>query len=284
MLGTALVLGACSAIKLGYNNSATFAHTYLTSKVDFDSDQSALMKTSLRGLVEWHRNNELPLLAEELQKARMVLAPKGENIQPVNASQVNALNQAIRTSLRRTADEAAPVIAKNMLGLWPNQVADIQEALDKSNREYREKRMASNAAERTEKSVERMAERFERWLGDLNPKQMERIEQWAKSAANNPEQNYEKRLKRQQVFMQLVRQSANRQIDQATLTREVSQLLNDWQTPGTSSERKDFELRQQAVIELVVDVLNAANMQQRKNAAERAASWAEDFQILASKQ
>jgi len=118
----------------------------------------------------------------------------------------------------------------------------------------------------------------------LNPKQMERIEQWAKSAANNPEQNYEKRLKRQQVFMQLVRQSTNRQIDQATLTREVSQLLNDWQTPGTSSERKDFELRQQAVIELVVDVLNAANMQQRKNAAERAASWAEDFQILASKQ
>ena len=284
LLSTALVLGACSAIKLGYNNSATFAHTYLTSKVDFDSDQSALMKTSLRGLVEWHRNNELPLLAEELQKARLVLAPRGENLQPVTAAQVNALNQAIRTSLRRTADEAAPVIAKNMLGLWPNQISDIQEALNKSNQDYREKRMASNAAERVEKSVERMAERFERWLGDLNPKQMARIEQWAKSAANNPQQNYEKRLKRQQVFMQLVSQSANRQIDQATLTREVSQLLNDWQTPGNASEKKDFELRQQAVVDLVVDVLNAGNMEQRQNAAKRAASWAEDFQILASKQ
>lgn len=284
MLGTALVLGACSAIKLGYNNSATFAHTYLTSKVDFDNDQSALMKTSLRGLVEWHRNNELPLLAEELQKARLVLAPKGESLQPVTAAQVAALNQAIRTSLRRTADEAAPVIAKNMLGLWPNQIADIQEALNKSNQDYRDKRMASNAAERIEQSVERMAERFERWLGDLNPKQMATIEQWAKSAANNPEQNYEKRLKRQQVFMQLVSQSANRQIDQATLTREVSQLLNDWQTPANASEKKDFELRQQAVVDLVVDVLNAGNMEQRQNAAKRAASWAEDFQILASKQ
>ena len=284
MLGTALVLGACSAIKLGYNNSATFAHTYLTSKVDFDSDQSALMKTSLRGLVEWHRNNELPLLAEELQKARLVLAPKGESLQPVTAAQVAALNQAIRTSLRRTADEAAPVIAKNMLGLWPNQIADIQEALNKSNQDYRDKRMASNAAERIEQSVERMAERFERWLGDLNPKQMARIEQWAKSAANNPQQTYEKRLKRQQVFMQLVSQSANRQIDQATLTREVSQLLNDWQTPANASEKKDFELRQQAVVDLVVDVLNAGNMEQRQNAAKRAASWAEDFQILASKQ
>jgi hypothetical protein len=284
MLGTVLVLGACSAIKLGYNNSATFAHTYLTSKVDFDSDQSALMKSSLRGLVEWHRNNELPLLAEELQKAKVVLAPKGENMQPVNTAQVNALNQAIRTSLRRTANEAAPVIAKNMLGLWPNQIADIQAALDKSNQDYREKRMANDPGERVEKSVERMAERFERWLGDLNPKQLARIEQWAKSNANNPEENYEKRLKRQQVFMQLVTRSANRQIDQATLSREVAELLNDWQTPGNTAERKDFELRQQAVVELVVDVLNAGNVAQRRNAADRAASWAEDFQILASKQ
>jgi len=284
MLGSMLVLGACSAIKLGYNNSATFAHTYLTSKVDFDSDQSALMKTSLRGLVEWHRNNELPLLAEELQKARLVLAPQGQTLEPVNASQVQAMNQAIRTSLRRTANEAAPVIAKNMLGLWPNQIADIQAALDKSNQDYREKRMASNPGERIEKSVERMTERFERWLGDLNPKQLARIEQWAKSKANNPEENYEKRLKRQQEFMQLVTQSANRQIDQATLSRKVAELLNDWQTPGNTAERKDFELRQQAVVELVVDVLNAGNVEQRRNAADRAASWAEDFQILASKQ
>ena len=147
LLGTVMVLGACSAIKLGYNNSATFAHTYLTSKVDFDSDQSALMKTSLRGLVEWHRNNELPLLAEELQKARMILAPKGETIQPVNATQVQALNLSIRASLRRTANEAAPVIAKNMLELRPAQIADIQAALDKSNQDYREERMAAMSAE-----------------------------------------------------------------------------------------------------------------------------------------
>lgn len=284
MLGTVLILGACSAIKLGYNNSATFAYTYLTSKVDFDGDQSALMKTSLRGLVEWHRNNELPLLADELQKARMVLAPKGETIQPVNAAQVQALNLSIRASLRRTANEAAPVIAKNMLELRPAQIADIQAALDKSNQDYREERMAANSGERIEKSVKRMAERFERWLGDLNPKQKARIQQWAQSAANNSEENYQKRLKRQQVFMQLVTQSANRQIDQAILSREVSQLLNDWQTPANAAERNDFELRQQAIIDMVVDVLNAGNLEQRRNAANRAASWAEDFQILASKQ
>mgnify|MGYP006160980155 FL=1 len=84
--------------------------------------------------------------------------------------------------------------------------------------------------------------------------------------------------------MQLVTRSANRQIDEATLSREVAELLNDWQTPGNTAERKDFELRQQAVVELVVDVLNAGNVAQRRNAADRAASWAEDFQILASKQ
>lgn len=280
----ALVLGACSAIKLGYNNSASFAHTYLTSKVDFDSDQSALMKASLRNLVEWHRSNELPALAQELQKAQEILSPREGNVQPVTFEQVNNLNKAIRSSLRRTAEEAAPAIAKNMLGLWPNQIADIQAALDKSNADYREERLANKPEERVKKSVERMVERFERWTGDLNPAQVARIEQWARSGTNNPEINYRKRLERQQVFMQLVNKAANRQIDQAALSREISRLLNDWQTPVNTSEKAEFEARQQAAVELVVDVLNAGSLDQRRSAADRAASWAEDFQILASKQ
>ena len=46
----------------------------------------------------------------------------------------------------------------------------------------------------------------------------------------------------------------------------------------------DFPDTKFAIIDMVVDVLNAGNLEQRRNAANRAASWAEDFQILASKQ
>ncbi|VWX35675.1 conserved exported hypothetical protein [Limnobacter sp. 130] len=276
------LLAACSAIKLGYNNSATFAHTYLTNKVDFDSEQSALLKTSLNNIVEWHRNAELPVLANELQTARQALAARNGVVTPVNAAQVQALNQAIRASLRRTANEAAPVIAKNMLGLWPNQIRDIQQALNKSNVEYREERLMQNAEKRVNESIERMTERFERWLGTLNPVQLKQIEAWARTETRWAESRYENRLERQQQFMDLVNTAANRQIDQATLSREIARLLNAWQTPSSPSDKQESEQRQKTTIALIVDVLNSATPEQRNNAADRAAGWAKDFQILAS--
>ncbi|WP_341237156.1 DUF6279 family lipoprotein [uncultured Limnobacter sp.] len=277
------LLVACSAIKLGYNNSATFAHTYLTNKVDFDSEQSALLKTSLNNIVEWHRNAELPVLANELQTARQALAARNGVVTPVNAAQVQALNQAIRASLRRTANEAAPVIAKNMLGLWPNQIRDIQQALNKSNVEYREERLMQNAEKRVNESIERMTERFERWLGTLNPVQLKQIEAWARTETRWAESRYENRLERQQQFMDLVNTAANRQIDQATLSREIARLLNAWQTPSSPSDKQESEQRQKTTIALIVDVLNSATPEQRNNAADRAAGWAKDFQILASR-
>ena len=277
------VLSACSAIKLGYNNSASIAHTYLTSKVDFDSEQSTFLKTSLNEIVEWHRNAELPVLANELQTARQALAARDGVVRPVSAEQVQALNLSIRASLRRTANEAAPIIAKNILGLWPNQIQDIQQALDKSNVEYREERLMQNNDQRVRESAERMSKRFERWLGTLTSVQVKQIEAWARTETNRAESRYEKRLARQQQFMALVSKAANRQIDQAALSREIARLLNAWQSPTTAAEKEESEQRQKATIALIVDVLNSATAEQRNNAADRAAGWAKDFQILASR-
>lgn len=282
LIASIALISACSAIKLGYNNSATFAHTYLTSKVDFDSDQSSLLKTSLVEIVEWHRNQELPLLARELTNVQQALLPRNGIVEPVTASQVQALNQALRISLRRTANQAAPIIAKNMLGLWPNQIQDIQEALDKSNKKYREERLMQSTDQRVAASAQRMDERFERWLGTLTPVQQKRVEAWARAETHRAESRYQKRLERQQYFMSLVKQASNRQTDQATLTREIARLLNEWQSPTSAAEKQESEQRQKATIALIVDVLNTATPQQRDNAAERAAGWATDFLILAS--
>lgn len=282
LLASIVFLSACSAIKLGYNNSVTFAHTYLSNKVDFDDKQSALLRTSLEELVQWHRSNELPKLARELQTIQTTLAAGDSVIEPVTTAQVQALNQTVRTSLRRTANQAAPLIAKNMLGFHPNQMPEIQAALKKSNEKYREERLPSNPEKRLEQSAERMTERLERWLGNLNKQQLVLVDNWAKNRSNNPEIWFQKRVERQQRFMVLANQAANRQIDQTALSQQIAVLLNDWQNPANAAEKREAELRQQATIALIVDVLNVADATQRNNAADRAAGWAEDFQILAS--
>lgn len=280
VLASVSILASCSAIKLGYNNSVTIAHTYLSSKVDFSAEQSSQIKTSLGEVIQWHRRNELPTLARELETARVALATNGNSVVPVSSEQVQALNQAIRDSLRRTADHAAPLIAKNMLTLTPAQIPQIQKALDKSNEKYREERIQLSPARQAQASADRMAERFERWLGSLNPAQKALIANWSGKDINQAGEYFQKRVERQQQFMRLAQQAANRQIDVDHLSREVANLLNAWQTPGSAAEKHDNQQRQKVTVELMVDVLNAANAEQRNKAAERAAGWAEDFQIL----
>lgn len=281
VLASVGLLASCSAIKLGYNNSVTIAYTYLSSKVDFSSEQSSQIKTSLAEIVQWHRRNELPALARELETARVALAANGNAVVPVSSEQVQALNQAIRDSLRRTADHAAPLIAKNMLTLTPAQIPEIQKALDKSNEKYREERIQLSTSKQAQTSAERMTERFERWLGSLNPAQKALIASWSRNDITQSQVYFQKRLERQQHFMRLAQQAANQQIDAGSLSQEIAGLLNAWQTSASSTERNDNEKRQKVTIDLVVNMLNAATVDQRNKAAERAAGWAEDFQILA---
>ncbi|MCZ8015235.1 MAG: DUF6279 family lipoprotein [Limnobacter sp.] len=281
VLASVGLLASCSAIKLGYNNSVTIAYTYLSSKVDFSAEQSSQIKTSLAEIVQWHRRNELPTLARELETARVALAANGNAVVPVSSEQVQALNQAIRDSLRRTADHAAPLIAKNMLTLTPAQIQEIQKALDKSNKEYQAERIQLSPTKQAQASAERMTERFERWLGKLNPAQKTLIATWSRNDINQAGEYFQKRVERQQQFMRLAQQASNQQIDAGSLSQEIAGLLNAWQTSASSAERNDNEKRQKVTIDLVVNVLNAATVDQRNKAAERAAGWAEDFQILA---
>ncbi len=279
-LTVVLTLGACSAVKLGYNNSASIAHTYIVNKIEFEPQQEELLKTSLNSLVAWHRQYELPVLAQELSKAQNILAPKNGSVQPIRVDQLRELNQVLRDSLRRTADQVAPEMARNLLGLYPNQIQEIQRQLDKSNEDYREDRLAANPQQQWVENTERTVSRFERWLGKLTPQQRERIEQWAQGNAHNAQTNYDRRLARQQDFMKLVTLAANRQIDQASLSRELSVLLNRWQTPVTALEAQQAKTRQEQALSMTVDVLNLASPKQRANAAKEAQQWANDFTIL----
>ncbi len=282
LLACVVFVSACSAIKLGYNNAAAFTHTYLTSKVDFNPEQSNLLKASLVEIVEWHRTNELPVLALELKNVQNILAPQNRPFEPISTSQVQALKNTLRNSLHRTANQAAPIIASNMLGLWPNQITDIKESLERSNKKYKEERLMQNPEKRLAAATQRTADRFERWIGKPNAAQLKRIETWAQLEASNAEAKYRKRLERQQQFIALVEQASNRRIDQTTLGREIALLLNAWQEPKTPAEIQESEQRQAQAMSLIVDVLNLATPQQRVKAAERAAEWADDFQVLAS--
>lgn len=280
VLGVAAVTAACSAIKLGYNNSAALAHTYLTSSIDFNAEQSAKVRASLDQLIDWHRGNELETLANALLQAKQAVQAKNPPT-GLDRSAVSVLTESFENSLVRTAKQASPLIASNLLALYPNQVASIQARLDKSNRDYQRKWMPGQTEDWAAAKADRAAKRFERWFGRLNKAQHEAIAQWARLSDNDQQHAFERRLAQQAEFMRLVKLAANRQINQAALETEVFTLLTNWRNPSDPAEKLNYERRRASTIDLVVEVSRLASTKQLQAAVARADQWAGDFMTLA---
>ncbi|HEX4916320.1 MAG TPA: DUF6279 family lipoprotein [Limnobacter sp.] len=276
-----LALAACSAIKLGYNNAAGLAHSYLMSSIEWEETQSIEVRDGLDRILAWHRQHELPLLAAQLMQAKRRLVFTQQTPGTITVAELEEQYKAIQASLARTANAAAPEIAKVMLGLRPDQIGQIQQALQESNKEYSEERLSKSRTKRIEASAERMEKHFERWLGSLDRAQKERIALWAEQSLQYSALRYQRRLERQTEFVRLASLSANRQIDERALRQQVASLLNGWQNPTTEQAQQYTKDRQAATLQLVADVLNMASRTQRERAAAQAAGWAKDFTVLA---
>ncbi|HEX4878233.1 MAG TPA: DUF6279 family lipoprotein [Limnobacter sp.] len=276
-----LVLAACSAIKLGYNNAASLAHGYLMSSIEWDDAQSRQVRAGLDRIVAWHRQNELPVLAAQLEQAERRLVSTHQTAGTITVADLEVHYKAIEASLARTANTAAPEIANLMLGLRQDQIQQIEFAFQQSNKAYREERLPNSRAKRLEASAERMEKRFERWLGSLDRAQRDRIVRWAEESLQYSELRYQRRLEQQAEFIRLAKLAASQQIDETSLSLRIANLLNSWQNPTTAQARLHAKDRLNATLQLVADVLNMASLQQRQRAATRSAAWSDDLSMLA---
>jgi hypothetical protein len=282
-MGFLSLLQGCSAIQLGYNNGAAFIHTYISTQIDLEPEQSALLKDKLKSLIAWHRANELPLIAKQLKDIESVMLTPVSAPQRITAIQVAELNKAFQGTLSRSVEQIAPALAELLLTLNLDQVKSLQESIEESNETYREKWMPASKSKRLQAASEGMEKRLERWYGRLGSEQKLLIQEWANSRPDDADQKYAIRLEQQKVFMKLANLAANRHISQTELSAELIKWVHNWQTKRELNKGLKTMADQDSTVQLVVDVSNLANTKQRKQAAERAAGWAEDFTQLANR-
>lgn len=282
-MGFLSLLQGCSALQLGYNNGASFLHTYISTQIDLEPEQSTLLKDKLKSLIEWHRVNELPLIAKQLKEVESVMSAPAGASHKITPLQVAELNKAFQGTVSRSVDQIAPALAELLLTLNLSQIKSLQESIEDSNQTYREKWMPASKAKRVQASAEGMEKRLERWFGRLGPEQKLLIQEWANSKPDDAEQKYALRLDQQKTFTKLATLAANRQISQSDLSTELVKWVQNWQTKRELNKGLSTMADQDSTVQLVTQVSNLANTKQRKQAAERAGSWAEDFTQLANK-
>lgn len=192
-------LGACSAIKLAYNNLPELSYWWLDGYLDFDGTQTPKVRDELAQLLAWHRQNELPRIAELLQEAQ-ALAP-GE----VTPAQACAFADRIRERLLAVTDRAELAGTELALSLTDAQLQQLERKYAKNNATYRKDWLDRTPAQVHEKRYDQFLDRTEDFYGRLTAEQRDLLKQQVAQSVFNPQLADAERRKRQQEALVLLR-------------------------------------------------------------------------------
>ncbi|WP_228121870.1 DUF6279 family lipoprotein [Variovorax paradoxus] len=199
MLLLAAALGACSAVKLAYNNLPELSYWWLDGYFDFDDAQTPKVRDELAQLLAWHRQNELPRLIGLLQEAQGLASA---DVTPAQACQ---LADRVRERLLAVTERAEAASAELVLSLSEAQLQQLERKYAKKNAEYRKDWLDRSPAQVQEKRYDQFLERQEDFYGRLTTEQRALLRQQVAQSVFSPRLAYEERRLRQQEALVLLR-------------------------------------------------------------------------------
>ena len=171
------LLGACSALRFGYNQADELAYWWLDGYLDFNDNQTPKVRQALTQWHAWHRRTQLPDYVALLVKARTEAAGN------LPTERMCTWWGDVRGRLDVALEQAVPAAAAIALSLTSEQLQHIERRYAKGNEEFRNDYLQADTERRLKEAVNRAVERAESFYGRLDDAQRDRI---AKSVAQSP--------------------------------------------------------------------------------------------------
>jgi hypothetical protein len=258
IIGSVLLLGACSTLRLAYNSAPQLAGWWVDSYLDLNSEQSPRAREALQQWFSWHRQTQL------VDYANWLSALEKRVPDATSADAVCALFDQARARLTPAFDQAYGYAADLTPYLTPAQLKSLEERYAKNNKEFRKDYLQPDAAERRKQSVKRSVERFEEFYGSLNDAQRRIIEAAAAASPFEPQ-------------MSLLNDKPERGL---ALT-QMRQLSDAAQNPGDVEVRVYQQRLQTHSCKLTAEVHNSSTAAQRAQARQKLRGWEADLRALA---
>jgi len=196
-LALLLALSACSALKLGYNTLPDLGYWWLDGYLDLSDGQRVAVRGELPQLLAWHRQQELPQVAELLGRLEQ-LAP-GE----ISAQQACYVVSDVRARLSAVGDRIEPAAAALATTLTARQLRHLERKFRAANETFRKEQVAP--ADWQEKRYERVLDRAEMIYGRLDELQRAVLRQGLAQSAYDPARILADRERRQQDLLRTLR-------------------------------------------------------------------------------
>lgn len=207
-----LGLGACSSIRLGYDQGPRLTHWWLDRYADFTGTQDDQVRAALEGFFAWHRRAELPAVDRLLAQGRAAAAG------PLSADDFCRFGD--EALLRRDAavPELIARLAPVAATLTPAQRQRIARKLEERTNELREEWMPADPAEREAATLKRTVERVEDLYGRLDRTQKDWLGARLKESPWDPERWFRDRRERERRLVEALTVAGSRGAPGASLS------------------------------------------------------------------
>lgn len=202
LLVLAGLLQACSAVKLAYNQAPELAYWYLDGYVDFSSEQSARVKDDLNRLQTWHRQTQLPIYIDTLQKLQQKIPLD------VNAQDVCSILLDIRRKFAVLSDQTQLTVLGMMDTLTPSQLDVMARKFENGNADFRKDYLQTAKTAKPAhqgKRYKQAVSRAEKLYGRLDDKQLAMLAFQVEKSRFDANLAYAERQRRQQDTLQTFR-------------------------------------------------------------------------------
>jgi Family of unknown function (DUF6279) len=277
LLLTVLLLQACSAVKLAYNQAPTLLYWRLDSYADFSDAQSERVHQDLARYLLWHRRQQLPLYADLLQRIRPQLS------EPISAEQACQIFEQARSALDGLLDPSQWTLIWLAGELSEEQLQHIERKQASSNAQWRKEWLGLRPEQLLEQRFEQILSRSEMLYGSLDDAQQAALRAaLTASSVFDAQLSYAARLRLQQDLLQTLRQIRRERLE----IEPARVLLRAYMARAVESPDLAHRRYQQALIREGCAVFsrlhNATTPAQRAQAMQTLKRYEDDFRQLAS--
>ena len=274
-----LLLGGCSAARIGYNQGPTLAWWWVDGYMDFDAEQAPKVKEALNQWFVWHRATQLTDYAE------LLAAAQAQVLQPATPAQVCRWSDDLRLRFAAAFAQGVPLAADLLPQLKPAQLAQLERRYRKSNQDFEEDFLQQQPDERLQASVKRTIDRVEMLYGRLDERQRQLIATGVAGSPFDAAVWYAERKALQAETLQTLARltaggpaRADRESNLAGLQSLVARVQRTQPGPYRSYQQRLTEYN----CVFVAQVHNSTTAAQRQTARGKLKGWEEDLRSLAA--
>ena len=264
------VFASGCTIKLAYNFLDWGLYWELKDYVKFNRDQRLQVKNEISQLIDWHRSDELPQYADELEKLSIGLE-SGMTVEQLEKSYDN-----LRDSWQRIIIKTLPAAVDIISNLNDQQINDFFDMLIEKEGDDAKDIESGTSARTLEEREAYVSEKVSDVIGELNEAQKALIVQWARRMEPTKEFSLVQAIKWRTRMQAAIAQRH----DEQQLEKNLMVLFANPNQLRSANYRRVIEKNKHLVMQLLFDLNQTLTSQQRSKLVKKLNGFIEDFRDL----